>query len=216
MLLKVVRTFGDEHDDELVRCAVIWESDSQYTVKCIEPAHFDPEARYHQQRNFTGPHWRVDKVDAELTDEWFDTADIKDRTVRVRAEFMVGENHVQFNAILVRLRNLLDRLLELGEEHPGNGSDPMSHVREQANSETLHFDYVIPRWFSRALGGGGEFRLNGAGLKFWIRICDTNPESEDGIFQCRITIGGDQAKDYPEFVEAARRVIDELGFNQDC
>jgi len=47
-----------------------------------------------------------------------------------------------------------------------------------------------------------EYRLNGAGLKmYWV--------VDQGKFKCRI--GGDQAKDYPLFVEAVTKFIHQRG-----
>jgi hypothetical protein len=66
-----------------------------------------------------------------------------------------------------------------------------------------------------------EFRLNGAGLKLNWRVVRrgeflTKNGDECGplqiaMFQCYI--GGDQKKDYPEFVEAAEAFIKKRGVN---
>lgn len=80
----------------------------------------------------------------------------------------------------------------------------------------LNQEFFLGRMLNDYTNESNEFRLNGAGLKlYWIverkNIILTN--SPDDIcgpvktvkFKCRV--GGDQAKDYPEFVQAANSYI---------
>lgn len=55
-------------------------------------------------------------------------------------------------------------------------------------------------------GDGTEYRLNGAGLKLYIR---TNKASN----KVRVAIGGDQASYYPTFVDAVEHEIERRNLN---
>jgi hypothetical protein len=57
-------------------------------------------------------------------------------------------------------------------------------------------------------GRGTEYRLNSAGLKLYI---DVNKP----LNRVRVRIGGDQAGDYPKFVEAVKAEILRRGLDAD-
>ena len=89
---------------------------------------------------------------------------------------------------------------------PGFGS-PTSWLVEQM---CVYQDKFLGRISGDYTGSSNECRLNNAGLKLYWHV-----EREDGEwrrFKC--SIGGDQAKDYPDYVVYAKELIRKYGFNK--
>ncbi len=87
---------------------------------------------------------------------------------------------------------------------PGFGN-PVSWLTEQM---CMYQDKFLKRIVGDFTGDSHECRLNNAGLKMYWSVDRSN--SEFPRFICRI--GGDQAKYYPEFVEAANDLAHEYDF----
>lgn len=112
-------------------------------------------------------------------------------------------------------------LIDLSIKHPGRVGFgiPCSYLLSKLILHQEHFIDTIKGDYTNTFN---EFRLNGAGLKMNWRVIRENkmltdsPDDNCGPikvakFQCYIT--GDQKKDYPEFVEAAEKLIKSRGAN---
>jgi len=109
----------------------------------------------------------------------------------------------------LRLRHFFHELIKLGNEMPGRPGfgSPISWLLEQM---CLYQDRLLARICGDFTRDSHEWRLNNAGLKLYWRI----HRSENGCrgFVCHI--GGDQAKDYPGFIVAAKNLIKEYNFDK--
>ena len=100
-----------------------------------------------------------------------------------------------------RLREFFLELIETAIHYPGTIGFPCSKLvtdmvrRNEAFIDRIKGDYT---------GTSTEYRLNEAGLKMYWNV------GNNRRFFCRIS--GDQAKDYPEFVERARALIKKYGY----
>lgn len=103
-----------------------------------------------------------------------------------------------------QMRYILARLIEISltPRYHGTGGAVACQwmIREIA---TLGPDRMV----SKFLHEHQEYRLNGAGLKIYTR------GSAEGVYFARVS--GDQAKDYPQFVEEANRYLEEIGLQTD-
>ncbi len=112
-----------------------------------------------------------------------------------------------------------NELIKIGHRNmgkPGWGH-PCDHLIE---SLVLTRDKFIKKIEGDYTRSSHEFRLNGAGLKMHWEVVrekkmltrsgdDNQGPIETNHFIC--TISGDQAKDYPEFVEKARKFLKDRG-----
>jgi hypothetical protein len=96
------------------------------------------------------------------------------------------------------------KLIKLGVRYPGrpNWGSPVEWVIEQM---CMYQDQFLARIIGDYTNESHECRLNNAGLKMFWKV-----KGPHRCFYARI--GGDQAKDYPEFVKAANTLIKEFGF----
>lgn len=111
------------------------------------------------------------------------------------------------NAEEYNLKYFFNELVKIGHRNmgkPGWGH-PCSNLIE---SLILYREKFLDRIIKDEGRSSHEYRLNGAGLKlYWEIVRETG--GRNNYFIC--TISGDQAKDYPEFVEAARKFLKERG-----
>lgn len=109
-----------------------------------------------------------------------------------------------------RLEHFFYELIKLGIEMPGRPGfgSPISWLLEQMCTRHDHFLDRICNDFSQE---SNECRLNNAGLKMHWRV---EKREKDGwrVFKCYIS--GDQAKDYPGFVTAAKSLIKHYGYDR--
>jgi len=97
--------------------------------------------------------------------------------------------------LLQALVDLATRPMYLGD----NNSNPCSHFIQDGMRIG-----GIEAWVKKIVGNsGGEYRLNGAGLKLYVTISHTGS-------QALVSIGGDQVDMYLDFVTAARDAIVKL------
>jgi hypothetical protein len=100
----------------------------------------------------------------------------------------------------IRLRNFFNELIKLGNiftsSTPGFGLATSYLCDEMSRRGDWFIQEIIDR---SASGNSEEIRLNGAGLKLYISEANTNKP--------RFVIGGDQAGDYPDFVEIGTKLI---------
>ena len=108
-----------------------------------------------------------------------------------------------------KLRRFFCELIMLSYSHPGRPGfgNPMSWLIEQM---CVYQDKFIARIAGDYTGDSHECRLNNAGLKMYWLVEKT--EQDWRVFKC--SIGGDQAKDYPDLVEEANAIIKKYGFNK--
>lgn len=93
---------------------------------------------------------------------------------------------------------------EMMREAIEGGGYPLSNL---VNSLLNKGCSITRRIVSDYTGESHEFRLNNAGLKMYWRL---DRESN----QLRVRIGGDQARQFPRFVAAVRRIIEENQYLQ--
>ena len=105
------------------------------------------------------------------------------------------------------IRLALAELARLGSDHPGRPGygHPCSHLIADAITWQSHVICLTAKIF--ALGSHSEYRLNGAGLKLYYH------RWQDGHID--MTVGGDQAADYPVFVRAANTYLRRVGLQYD-
>lgn len=106
-----------------------------------------------------------------------------------------------------RIKSVFKTLIRLawdtqGENTPGYGS-PVSHLVDMAMLYPTQYEATIERVAS---GQQVEFRLNGAGLKLYTR---GDPRTHQRV---KMRVGGDQARQYPGFVEEANNWLSSKGF----
>jgi hypothetical protein len=107
------------------------------------------------------------------------------------------------------IKQFFNEVLELSynDLRPGWGN-PCEHllqvmcIRQQPFMDQIMGDYT---------GDSHEFRLNNAGLKMYWEVRRTNGSDFD---QFKVSVGGDQAKEYPFFVVQVRALIMKYGFNK--
>ncbi len=99
-----------------------------------------------------------------------------------------------------------NELIKIGLRYPGRPGwgNPCSHLIE---SLVLTRDKFVDRICNDYTRSSHEFRLNGAGLKMYWEV--RREKDKQSKFVC--SIAGDQAKEYPEFVEHARKFVKERG-----
>jgi hypothetical protein len=105
------------------------------------------------------------------------------------------------------LLHFFNEIVNLGIRNPGRPGwgNPCSHLVE---SLILIQKKFISGIIEAKPNDSNEYRLNGAGLKMYWE--NRQERGSDHInFVC--SIGGDQAKEYPAFVAAARKFIKERG-----
>jgi hypothetical protein len=107
------------------------------------------------------------------------------------------------------LKQFFHGLLELSynDLRPGWGN-PCSHLLETMCIRQLPF---IDKIRGDYTGDSHEFRLNNAGLKMYWEVRRYKGAKFD---EFKVSIGGDQAKEYPFFVVQARDLIKKHGFNK--
>ena len=106
---------------------------------------------------------------------------------------MKYNRRVMLSAFFDEITTLSHRTQMLQEAITGGGY-PLSNVANNSMSRSLLIRDIVGDDY-------GECRLNGAGLKLywhWDRDEDT----------LKVLIGGDQAKQFPFFVAAVRRILD--------
>lgn len=112
-----------------------------------------------------------------------------------------------------------NEIIKIGHRNPGRPGwgHPCDHLIEKL---VLTRDKFIKQIEGDYTNHSHEIRLNGAGLKmYWEvrranRMLTKSPDDNQGPIQISrfvCSIGGDQAKDYPEFVEKARKFLKERG-----
>ena len=112
-----------------------------------------------------------------------------------------------------------NELIKIGLRYPGRPGwgNPCSHLIEAL---VLTREKFVDRICNDYTRSSHEFRLNGAGLKMYWEVRRENkmltksPDDHQGPIQISkfvCSIAGDQAKEYPEFVEAARKFIKQRG-----
>ena len=110
------------------------------------------------------------------------------------------------------LKQFFLELLQLSYEgiRPGWGN-PCSYLLERM---ILRQEPFLNKIAGDYTGQSHEMRLNGAGLKMWwsVERDPTSLKGEEAKFKCRI--GGDQARDYPFFVERVEKLILKYRFNR--
>ena len=109
-----------------------------------------------------------------------------------------------------RLEHFFFELIKLGIKHPGrpNFGSPISWLLEQMCIRHTQFLDRICNDFSQE---SNECRLNNAGLKMYWRV---DKREDNGWREFKCSISGDQAKDYPEFVYAAKTLIKQYGYQK--
>lgn len=85
------------------------------------------------------------------------------------------------------------------EEAITGGGYPLSGLVDSLLN--VRHQNLVNRMVSDDTGESHEFRLNEAGLKMYWRL-----DRERGLL--KVSIGGDQANNYPRFVAAVRRLIE--------
>ena len=108
-----------------------------------------------------------------------------------------------------RLSMFFCELIQLMYRHPGRPGfgNPVSWLIEQM---CVYNDRFLNRIIGDYANEYHECRLNNAGLKFHWKVDRTGD-----IPQFRCYISGDQAKDYPDYVEAANEVIGRYGYGKE-
>jgi len=89
---------------------------------------------------------------------------------------------------------VLSHTTQMLQEGIEGGGYPLSRLFNSSMSRSLLIRDIVKE-------NSGEYRLNGAGFKLywrWDRDKDT----------LKVRIGGDQAKQFPFFVAAVRRILD--------
>jgi len=106
------------------------------------------------------------------------------------------------------LKNFFWQLLELSynDLKPGWGN-PCSYLLERI---CLRQEPFLKKIIGDFTFMSHEIRLNGAGLKLWWSV--ENDDRGTRKFTCHV--GGDQAKEYPLFVEQANMLIKRYQFNR--
>lgn len=92
----------------------------------------------------------------------------------------------------------LSHSLIMMEEAIAGGGYPLSGL---VNNFTSRGNRLVKEIMDDTSGEGYEFRLNNAGLKLYWRL-----DHEHDLL--KVSIGGDQAKNYPRFVAAVRQIIE--------
>ena len=108
-----------------------------------------------------------------------------------------------------KLKRFFCELIELSYSNPGRPGfgNPMSWLIEQM---CVYQEKFLKRIEGDYTGHSHECRLNNAGLKlYWEVVRDPN---DWRLFTC--SIGGDQAKDYPDLVEKANALIKKYNFQR--
>lgn len=108
-----------------------------------------------------------------------------------------------------RLCAFFAELICLMYRHPGQPGfgNPVSWLIEQM---CCHQDRFINRIIGDYSGESHESRLNNAGLKMYWSV-----DRNGGAPQFRCRIGGDQAREYADFVAAATELIQVFGYAKD-
>lgn len=109
-----------------------------------------------------------------------------------------------------KLMHFFFEMIKLGVKMPGRPGfgNPISWLLEQMCTRQ---DAFLDRICNDYTYQSNEYRLNGAGLKMHWRL-EKNTNNGWRVFKCHIS--GDQAKDYPEFVVAAKRLIRDYDYNK--
>ena len=108
-----------------------------------------------------------------------------------------------------RLSMFFCEMINLMYRHPGRPGfgNPVSWLIEQM---CVYNEKFFNRILGDYSGESHECRLNNAGLKFHWSV---DRSGSTPRFRCHIS--GDQAKDYPDFVEAATELIQKYGYQKD-
>lgn len=105
-----------------------------------------------------------------------------------------------------RLRMFFNEMIQLMYRHPGKPGfgNPVSWLIEQM---CVYNEKFINRITGDYSGDSHECRLNNAGLKFFWSV---ERNGGDAKFRCRI--GGDQVREYQDYVDAANELIQKYGY----
>ena len=108
-----------------------------------------------------------------------------------------------------RLCTFFAEMINLMYRHPGKPGfgNPVSWLVEQM---CIYQDRFINRIMGDYSGDSHECRLNNAGLKFFWNV-----ERGDGEPRFRCRIGGDQVREYQDFVDAANELIQRFGYSRE-
>jgi len=108
---------------------------------------------------------------------------------------------------MFKIKHFFFDLLELSyiDLKPGWGN-PCSYLLERL---ILHQEPFLNKITGDYTGHSHEMRLNGAGLKLYWEV-----RRRDGKVEFKVSIGGDQAKEYRFFIVHARRLIKKYGYNK--
>lgn len=108
-----------------------------------------------------------------------------------------------------RLTLFFAELINLMYRCPGQKGfgNPVDWLVEQM---CVYQDRFIGRIIGDYSGGSHECRLNNAGLKMYWSV---DRKGDNPKFRCRI--GGDQAREYADFVDGAEELIKKFGYQKD-
>ncbi len=214
MLLPKIQVLDGENAD-IVECAVIAQTDDNWTVKPLSPEHFDAAA-WHGNGVFTSAWWRISKKDpsAEPLDTTFDTA-VLNTITRHAAEAYINRQQSEPGSLFHRVRDTLTELMTIGAEQldaAQHGSPVSALVERQARFGLIdHLDIVaVEIILGSSKGSSYEMRLNGAGFKMYTRIWSDGEQT-----RVRMRLGGDQRDMYPNFIARANARLIELGVQEE-
>ena len=108
-----------------------------------------------------------------------------------------------------KLKRFFCELINLMYKYPGKPGfgNPVDWLVEQM---CVYQEKFIGRIVGDYTGNSHECRLNNAGLKMYWSVCKCHSSCRE----FRVHIGGDQAKDYPDFVVHAKELIRKYNFDK--